>query len=102
MALKHLTNQDFDEFIKNADKLVLVDFYADWCGPCKMVTPILEEIQQENENVIICKVNVDENPEIASKFSVVNIPTMISFIGGQPYKKIAGALPKDGILELIS
>lgn len=102
MALKHLTNEDFDDFIKNANKLVLVDFYADWCGPCKMVAPILEELQQENENMIICKVNVEENPEIAAKYSVVNIPTMISFIGGQAYKKAVGALPKDGIIDLIS
>lgn len=102
MALKHLTNEDFDDFIKNADKPVLVDFYASWCGPCKMVAPILEEIQEENDGVYIVKVDVDVAGDIASKFSVVNIPTMITFKDGEVYKKQVGALPKDGILDLLA
>ncbi len=101
MEIKHLTNENFDEFIKNADKPVLVDFYADWCGPCKMVAPILEELQAENEDVYVCKVNVDEAGEVAQKFAVMNIPTIISFKDGAAHKKHVGALGKDGLLELM-
>lgn len=100
MALKHLDNTNFDEFIKNADKPVLVDFFADWCGPCKMVAPILEEIQEENEDIYVVKVNVDDAGEVAQKFQVMNIPTLITFKDGEVHKKNVGALPKDGLLDL--
>ncbi len=101
MELKHLTNEDFQEFISGADKPVLVDFYADWCGPCKMIAPILTEIAEENDDIYVCKVNVDNAGEVAAKFGVVNIPTIISFKDGEMYKKNIGAVPKDALLELL-
>ncbi len=101
MALTHLNNDNFDEFIKNSDRPVLVDFYADWCGPCKMVAPILEEIAEENQDIHVVKVNVDDAGAVASKFAVVNIPTLISFTNGEVHKKHVGAAPKDALLELM-
>ncbi len=102
MALTHLDNETFDDFIKNADKPVLVDFYADWCGPCKMVAPILEELQEENDDIIVVKVNVDEAGEVAQKFSVMNIPTLIVFKDGDVHNKTVGAAGKDALLELFN
>lgn len=102
MALTHLTNETFDDFINNADRPVLVDFFADWCGPCKMIAPILEEMQEESTDYIICKVNVDDAGAVASKYQVVNIPTLISFKGGEVYKKSVGAAGKDALLDLLS
>ncbi len=101
MELIHLNNDNFDEFIANADKPVLVDFYADWCGPCKMIAPILTEIAEENDDVIVCKVNVDDAQNVAAQFSVMNIPTLISFKNGEVHKKTVGAVGKDGLLELL-
>ncbi len=101
MSLTHLDNENFDEFIKNADKPVLVDFFADWCGPCKMIAPILEEIAEENDDIIVVKVNVDDAGAVAQRFAVVNIPTLISFNNGEVNKKHVGAAPKDALLELV-
>ncbi len=101
MAIEHLTTQNFDETIKSATKPVLVDFYAQWCGPCKMIAPVLEEISAENDDFIIYKVNVDEANEVAQKYGVANIPTLISFKDGEILNKNVGALPKDKIIELV-
>ncbi len=100
MAVEILTSENFSEKIKNADKPVIVDFYADWCMPCKMVAPILEDISSNNPEVIVYKVNVDETGDVAQQFQVTNIPTMISFKNGEVHKKSVGALPKESILEL--
>ncbi len=100
MAVEILTSDNFDEKIKGATKPVIVDFYADWCMPCKMVAPILEDIATNNQEVEVYKVNIDEAGEIAQQFEVRNIPTMISFKNGEIHKKTVGALPKEGILEL--
>ncbi len=101
MAITHLDNSNFDEFIKNSTKPVLVDFYADWCGPCKMIAPILEEIAEENDDIEVVKVNVDDAGEVAQKFGVMNIPTLISFANGEVNKKTVGAAGKDALLELV-
>ncbi len=101
MALTNLDNTNFDEFINTTEKPVLVDFYADWCGPCKMVAPILEEIATENDDIEVVKVNVDNAGEVAQKFGVVNIPTLISFKNGEVNKKTVGAAGKDALLELV-
>ena len=98
-----LSDATFDEVIKSAEVPVLVDFWAEWCGPCKMVAPILDEISQEHgEKVQITKLNVDDNPDVARRFDVMSIPTMIVFKDGEPTKRLVGARGKGQILEELS
>jgi thioredoxin 1 len=97
--LTTLTDATFDETIAGSDVPVLVDFWAEWCGPCKMVAPVLEEIAGDNDGKItIAKLNVDEHPAIAQRFSVMSIPTMIVFRGGQEAKRLVGAKGKGQLL----
>jgi thioredoxin 1 len=98
----NLDTQTFDEVIKGAQKLVLVDFWAEWCGPCKAMEPVLDSVASEiGSDVIIAKVNVDDNPELASRFQVMAIPTFLLFKDGQEIARIRGALPKDQLLSKI-
>ena len=90
--------QNFDEEIKNNSK-VLVDFYADWCGPCKMIAPIIEEIADERKDIAVFKLNVDESAAIAIKYNVMSIPTLIVFENGQEKTRIVGLRQKDDILS---
>ena len=94
----HLTDDSFDTDVLKADGLTLVDFWAEWCGPCKMIAPILDEIAAENEGIQIVKLNVDENPAIAASFGITSIPTMNVFKGGEVVKSIIGAKPKAALL----
>jgi thioredoxin 1 len=99
--MKELDANTFDKAIQEA-KITLVDFWADWCVPCKRVAPILEELSEEYKGKVeFFKLNVDENPEIASKMKIVSIPTIIIFKDGKPVDKIVGALPKQSIKEAI-
>ncbi len=100
MGVITLTNSNFDEVIASSTQPVLVDFWATWCGPCRMVSPIVDEIAEE-EDVTVGKVNVDEEPELAQRFAVMSIPTLLVFEGGKLVNKSVGAKPKDDILDLL-
>ena len=98
-----VTDSTFNDEVLNSEKPVLVDFWATWCGPCKMVAPVLEEIAREHgDKLTIAKLNIDENPQIARDYQVMSIPTMTVFQGGKPVKSIIGAKPKGAILSDLS
>src|ERR1700704_4535406 len=96
-TLMQVTDINFDAEVIEADGPVLVDFWAPWCGPCRVVAPVLEEIASEREDLRIVKLNVDENQQTAATFQVLSIPTMILFKGGQAVKTVVGAYPKKKI-----
>lgn len=97
-----ITKENFDEVVKNCEKPVIVDFWATWCGPCRMIAPILSEIAEEHQDtVVVGKVNVDEEGELAVKFGVVSIPTLLVFKGGEVVNKAVGYMEKDEVLELL-
>ncbi|HMG42559.1 MAG TPA: thioredoxin [Acidimicrobiales bacterium] len=99
MATASVTDATFDETINGSSEPVLVDFWAEWCGPCKAIAPILDEISAENAGKLtIAKLNVDENPDVALRFDVMSIPTLILFKDGQPQKRLVGAKGKRQLL----
>ena len=101
MSVLKIDKNNYDEVIV-CEKPLLIDFYAEWCGPCRMVGPIVEEIAEENPDIIVAKVNVDNNPELASEFGVFSIPTMVVLKDGKVAAKSAGARPKAQILQLVN
>ena len=94
-----VTDKSFADEVLGSDKPVLVDFWATWCGPCKMVAPVLEEIASEHSEIKIVKIDIDANPQAAREYKVMSIPTMIVFSGGEPVKQIVGAKPKAALLS---
>lgn len=100
-GITDLSTATFDETVNGAGKPVVVDFWAEWCGPCKKIAPILEEIAGERDDVTIAKINVDDNPDIAMKFNVMSIPTMIVFNEGEVAGRVTGALSKGALLQEI-
>ena len=98
---KKINDLNFENEILNCNKTALVDFYADWCGPCKMVSPIIEEIANERTDIVVGKVNVDESPRLAMKYNVNSIPTLIVFKDGAEINRIVGYRPKEDILAMI-
>ena len=100
MSVVNVTKENFNE-IKNSDKTVLLDFYADWCGPCRMVSPIADEIAEENPQYLVGKINVDEQPELAQAFGVSSIPMLAVLKDGKMVNQSVGARPKPQILAML-
>lgn len=100
MSVINVNRNNFEE-IRNSDKKVLLDFYADWCGPCRMVSPFVEQIAQENPQYVVGKVNVDNEPELAQAFEVVSIPTLVVLENGRVVNQSSGAKSKNQILEML-
>ena len=101
MSELKLNNSNFEKEILNRNGLALVDFYADWCGPCKMVAPVIQEIAEERQDIAVGKINVDESYELAAKYNVSSIPTIILFKNGEEINRIVGYRPKEDILDLL-
>lgn len=100
MSVLKVTKENFDD-VKKSDKTVLLDFYADWCGPCRMVGPIVDEIAEECPDILVGKINVDEQQELASAYGVMSIPTLVVLKNGEVVAKSMGAKPKAAIMALI-
>lgn len=96
-----LTRENFQSEVMESEIPVLIDFYADWCGPCRMIAPIIEEIAKEGHGVKVCKVNVDNQQELAGQFQIMSIPTLVLMSGGEVINKKVGMLSKSGILDLL-
>ena len=101
MSALSITKNNFQEEVINSEKPVLLDFWASWCGPCRMVSPIVDEIAQERPDVKVCKVNVEEQRELAAAFKVMSIPTLVVMKGGKIINRALGARPKEQILALL-
>lgn len=102
MSVLKITSNNFNEEVLNSEKTTIVDFYADWCGPCKMMSPIIDEIAEENNNIKVGKLNVDEAQNIAVSYNVMSIPTIIIFKNGKENKRFVGVTNKENILNSLS
>lgn len=101
MAALHITSENFQKEVMESDKPVLLDFWAEWCGPCKMLLPTIEQLAEEVTHAKICKVNVDDQPALAQQFRVMTIPTLIVIKNGQVVETSVGVKPKEAILKMI-
>ena len=101
MKVLHINKDNFHNEVLNSDKPVLLDFFASWCGPCRMVGPILDEIAEEREDIKVCKVDIDEQPELASRYRIMSVPTLMVLKNGNIVEQSIGAKPKHQILAMV-
>ena len=101
MTAININKKNFQNEVMNTDKPVLLDFWAPWCAPCRMVVPIIEEIASERPDIKVGKINVDEQPELTSKFGIMSIPTLVVMKNGKIVQQVSGARPKNAILEML-
>lgn len=101
MSVLHITKENFNAEVVNSDRPVLVDFWATWCGPCRMVGPLVEEIAAEHPEIKVGKINVDEQPELAAQFQIMSMPTLMVVNNGRITQRVVGARPKSQILALV-
>ena len=101
MAIIKLTKDNFEQEVLKSEKPVLVDFYADWCGPCQMLSPVVDEVAEERDDIKVGKINVDEQHELASEFGIMSIPTLVVMKNGKIVQQVSGARPKEAILTMI-
>ena len=101
MAVLHVTKENFEQEVLKSDKPVLLDFWASWCGPCRMLAPILDELAAENPDVKVVKINTDEQPELATQFNVMSIPALFVMKGGEVTNRAVGVQPKENLLAML-
>lgn len=101
MAVVHITNETFEKEVMQAEGKVLVDFWASWCGPCRMLGPVIDKLGSELTDVKVCKIDVDANQDLAAKYKVETIPTLVVFEGGKEVKRSVGVQPKPAILAML-
>lgn len=101
MEILHITKENFQKEVMESDKPVLLDFWATWCGPCRMIAPVLEEVAEEREDIKVCKIDVDSEGELAQQFRIMSIPTLIVMENGRITNKALGAMPKNSVLALL-
>jgi thioredoxin 1 len=102
MAVISVDNDNFEAEVINSEVPVLVDFWASWCGPCKMLSPIVDMVAEEIEGIKVCKINVDENPDLTMQYKVMSIPMLILFKNGEVYKKSIGVVSKSDIIAMVT
>ena len=102
MSAMHINQENFHEEVLQSEKPVLLDFFASWCGPCRMVLPVLDEIAKERSDIKVCKINIDEQPELAYQYQVRTIPTLMVLRDGEVVSRSSGAKPKSKILDMLS
>ena len=101
MSAININKNNFENEVLNSDKTILLDFWASWCAPCRRVVPTVEEIADERRDIKVGKINVDEEPELANKFSIMSIPTLVVMKNGKIVQQVSGARPKNAILEML-
>lgn len=101
MSVLEVMSDSFEEEVLKSEKPVLVDFYADWCGPCKMLAPIVDAVAEENSDVKVCRMNIDENEELAVKYGIMSIPTLVVIKNGEEVRRTVGVVGKEEILEML-
>jgi len=101
MSILDVTSENFEKEVLKSEKPVLVDFYADWCGPCKMLSPIVDEIATENEDIKVCRINIDNEESLAVQYGIMSIPTLLIFKSGEVTNQTIGVLSKSEILEIV-
>ena len=101
MSVLHITKENFQDEVLNSHLPVLIDFWATWCGPCRMIAPVIQEVAEEREDIKVCKINVDEEPELANAFRIMSIPTLGVMEQGKEKTRALGARPKEAVLEML-